>query len=475
MLRVSWPIVYKAGIAGVALYALSLIAYTHQSVEPIIFACLGVAFFFLARRNMRDGLGLLLIELIVSSHGHLLSLFNGRLSLRVLWFTLALVVYVSRTRIRVRSLRGVLKDDLLLPWVIFFLIVIYGVARGVGLGNGWNDVFLDANGYIYLLLAPLYIRHIQGQGSRRFFVSVMIGALCALSLMVVTLFLVFSNIYLESLTWMYRWARDTRLAEITWAGSRYFRVFLPSQLWLIVGVIGSFHVYREIRDKAYLALSGIFLATLFLSLSRSFGVGLVIGLGIYCMLVWRAGYSLMHVGLHLVRVLGVAFACIVILVFIPGNVGGIGGSALLSRITNGGEPGIQSRLAQFMPLVRASLIHPVLGSGFGSKATYISYDPRVRATSPDGSYTTYSFELGYLDIWLKLGLLGLIALGMGVYQLTKGLFSIKKEGWVWVAGLGAVLATHAFSPYLNHPLGIGYIVLTLSVLHGYRLDTHSEL
>lgn len=476
MLRVSWPTTYKAGIAGATLYVCSLVAYRNPVAQPYIFALLCVAFFLLAQRNVRDGLGLLLIELLVGSHGRLLSAFHSAVSLRMAWFVLIIFVYIARSRglFSLRRVREIARDDIGIAFVLVALAVAFGVTRGLAHGIPLASVVQDANGYFYLALAPLYFSYARTHRDRRFFISVIIGALAVLSFMTFALFLVFSNVYLERLAWVYSWARATYLAEITWAGSRYFRVFLPSQVWLMVGVLACFHVYREIRDLTYGVAAGVLCAALALSLSRSFAVGMCVGIIVYTLLAWRGGYSLTRMALQYATVALIALACVLFLVIIPGNVGGIGGSALLARVSDIGEPGIQSRLNQFGPLVRASLRYPFLGSGFGATATYQSVDPRVRALHPDGMYTTYAFELGYMDMWFKLGALGVVLFLFLCVRLTKRLLSIKKEGWVWLAGLAALLATHAFSPYLNHPLGLGYIIIIASFYYAHHRDSHSE-
>ncbi|MCH8049627.1 hypothetical protein IH979_02855 [Patescibacteria group bacterium] len=113
---------------------------------------------------------------------------------------------------------------------------------------------------------------------------------------------------------------------------------------------------------------------------------------------------------------------------------------------------------------------PIIGSGFGTEVTFISDDPRVRAINPSGEWTTYRFEWGYQDIWLKTGVLGLIAFGWyAILIFIAVIFTMKRHGNAWLsAGLGAgVLALfiiNIFTPFLNHPIGIISMLFVLPFL-----------
>jgi O-antigen ligase len=83
--------------------------------------------------------------------------------------------------------------------------------------------------------------------------------------------------------------------------------------------------------------------------------------------------------------------------------------------------------------------------------------------SPDGQFTTYAFEWGYLDILLKIGLAGLVVYLLLIVKIWRSGWSLGREGdfmpFGLLLGIAALLATNFFSPYLNHPLGIGYLLL----------------
>jgi O-antigen ligase len=132
----------------------------------------------------------------------------------------------------------------------------------------------------------------------------------------------------------------------------------------------------------------------------------------------------------------------------------------------------RSRWQLLGPLWAAVWRAPLLGSGFGSIVEYKSADPRiVRQTG--GTYRTYTFEWGYLDLWLKMGLLGFGAIGLILVVLVRDLSILwqnkKYSPWGRLAfgfclGLLTLAATHVFSPYLNHPLGFGVLLLVIAFL-----------
>lgn len=131
------------------------------------------------------------------------------------------------------------------------------------------------------------------------------------------------------------------------------------------------------------------------------------------------------------------------------------------------ELAVSSRWNLLYPMWQEIIEHPVVGSGFGAPVTFVSDDPRVRAVIPTGEWTTYRFEWGYQDIWLKMGLLGLAAFVAYAIVLTQAFrFTFRNHESRWLAlglyaGVIALFATHAFSPYLNHPIGIAFMLFVL--------------
>jgi hypothetical protein len=99
----------------------------------------------------------------------------------------------------------------------------------------------------------------------------------------------------------------------------------------------------------------------------------------------------------------------------------------------------------------------------------VTDDPRIRAIHPDGAWTTTSMEWGWLELWIKMGIfgpIGFVALFAYITIASTRMFKTEKA-WigVWVVGSSMfVYLTHFFSPYLNHPIGIGLILVFLIFL-----------
>jgi len=104
----------------------------------------------------------------------------------------------------------------------------------------------------------------------------------------------------------------------------------------------------------------------------------------------------------------------------------------------------------------------------------MSHDPRNRnEKNPDGSVTTYSFEWGWLSIWMKFGILGLLTYLYLILKILIDSVKLAMDKWPNSEGiliislmfsLIAIATIHIFSPYLDHPLGISFIIISIIIL-----------
>ncbi|MBU0598336.1 hypothetical protein KKF61_05120, partial [Patescibacteria group bacterium] len=176
-------------------------------------------------------------------------------------------------------------------------------------------------------------------------------------------------------------------------------------------------------------------------------------------------------------------ALITILVNLPlpgGSSDGISAGTLVKeRLTTTDEAALGSRFQLFKPLITKFFDNPVIGSGFGTTVTYQTLDPRTKDIN-GGWYTSYSFEWGYLDIVIKIGLIGLLVYLYFIWLIIKdGIKLLKitknKEEYLLILGLLfsliALLITHISTPYINHPLGIFLIIISAAILNTLKVKT----
>ncbi len=469
--------------AGLGLEVLSALGWlvTWPWLMPLLWVAVVLAVAVATIRQTEYGLYAVLFELFVGAKGHLLTLAvteSFSISLRIGIFAVVMLVWAGQGLYQWYTTKQWPETFLSLRhsrwwkhYLLLLLVIAWAVLWGVGRGNGLTAVALDANAWVYFLLAlPLY-DHLRGQAQQRLVVLLLIAAVSITCIKTIATFLAFTQELPDSiLRPLYYWLRNSGVGEITYAGQgndSLWRVFFQSQLYsLAAWAMASVVLLGTKTDQLRGWWIWIWLAssyTVVLSLSRSFWVGAaaaaVVVIGWY---LWhhRGQWPRLMIGLIImVAVVTVQYQSISWLA------GGGSGALIAERVTgSASEAAGASRLAQVEPLISAIVVHPVIGSGFGTAVTYQSQDPRIVERYPDGWYTTTAFELGYLDIWLKIGLVGLLVYLWLLARLWgHSVASERPYIAAWAVILVAIAATSAFSPYLNHPLGIGVVAVMMTL------------
>lgn len=362
------------------------------------------------------------------------------------------------------------------PTIILLLLLALTITLQLVHGlviNQRSLALLDFNAWPFFALIVIFITHIK-RYSPQLLIDSMFGATLFLAFKSVVLLWLFSHGLLGVGGVLYGWIRDTGVGEITHVVGPVFRIFFQSQLYCIFGSIIALSLILLDTTRTYMERVGLWIYFYFATLavvvsqSRSFWIGTAAGIaGIAIFAFYRQKTKSVYLLPSLI-VAGLLVASHLFTInVISGN---FSGNVLAGRFNNlPSEPASSTRLNELKPLHEAISKQPIFGYGFGKTLTYTSDDPRIRSKQADGQFTTYAFEWGYYDLWLKFG-----AIGLTIYLafIAHTAFLIGKETFIknnalaagMLAGLLALLATHNFSPYLNHPLGIGFLVLLTSWL-----------
>ncbi len=388
-------------------------------------------------------------------------------------------------------------------YFLLFLFLAWGVIWGLIRKNGISNVFFDANSYLYFALIFPFVYAIKEKEHLKAIFEILIASIIILSLKTIFLLFIFSHKMYYAMEFLYRWVRDFRLGEITlWQGG-FYRIFFQSHIYVLIALFFAVASMlpecnkmlqsnsRKIQNSKLKIQNGsvklkifsfnfllfiLFLSVILLGMSRSFWVGGFIAvIAMYIVFIFKLKYSWKKLAkftlqLALGMILSLALIFLVVKFPYPKESAEFSVDLLSERASSvSGEAGASSRWNLLPVLTRVIINHPIIGSGFGSTITYKSGDPRVLASSPTGEYTTYAFEWGYLDIIFKIGFAGMLAYLFLVWKIFKEYWNILRETYsVNVLGcmlaVIVILATSVFSPYMNHPLGIGYLMLCNVIL-----------
>ncbi len=498
---------------------LSFCAFVYPAFSDIVFLVILAMTLFLAAKDLTLAFLVLLAELCIGSQGGYLvsyGLMDGlNLSLRMGLFLTVVGVWVaqriaaildSATRSReVAAWRALPKHPLFAPTVSLVAVFAIAVTRGVLLGNGAANVFFDANGYLYLALLPVFVTVIRSHEARMASVAVVVASIFTTTAKALFVEFIFSHRLFYAASPLYIWIRDTRVGEITIQTGDFYRIFFQAHvfaIFLLFTAVLQLAFMPSWRGKAPKVLFTLVLATgtaMLLSLSRSFWFGGALAvLSIVAVLAVSRASLAVWKRLAVIGVVGIAGGMAVILLTysfpFPKKGSDVAFGELFGKraFSFSGESAANSRWILLPELVAAGKEYPILGSGFGKEVTYRTEDPRLLADNPTGEYTTFAFEWGYHDLWVKLGALGLavyawflaVIITPWVRKVRDGLGAFKRPhieadpphnmapvvALGVVAGLIALLATNVFSPYLNHPLGIGILMLVAAFAYGERQE-----
>lgn len=459
-----------------ALYAIGILGY-YTSFAPILLLLMIIASAVCAYKRVDVAMYLVFIELFSNPHGALLLVPVGgfEVSMRMAIFLGVMTgwgIGIITKRYQINT-----SHPMVHTYAPLALAIIIGITAGF-LSYNPIEAFKDANAYLYVAyLLPLLSVEWSGKQKHELLQILAAGAIWA-TLISMTILYVFTHFWVALLSAFYELLRDLRIAEVTELGSGTYRVFVQSQLFTIIfgGLVLAMSPTQD-KKRWALGLGAMVVAITALSLSRSFWVGiipaLIIALGLMIKTyIPSIKQAVTFVGWSaLTGLAGILLIAAVTLFPIPSPT--FGGDHLVDslkdRTTQTSDAGISSRWNLLWPMIDTIFESPVMGSGFGTAVTFTTDDPRARAINPDGTWTTTSMEWGWLELWIKMGILGPLAFLYIGYEYLKRLWGYLNTEQAWI-GIGLITAllfvfgTHVFSPYLNHPIGLGVLLFIIPFL-----------
>lgn len=444
-------------------------AYFYNPLKIIGAILITIITLFLTYKNLENGLLILFAELIIGSKGHLFEL--GPVSIRMIIFTIIMLVYFIKLfnkDERLRIIAQIKEFKAKSYFIILAFFVLASLINAFLYNNNLTNILADFNAWLFfLLIFPILSVYYQAKTEvyHRLKIVVM-AAFLWLGLETFIILYVFTH-NLGIVSDLYLWLRRTGVAEVTPTLGSWPRIFLQSQIYAAITLVALPFLKRQSWFLIILAW-GISL----LSMSRSFWLGLIVVLALgFLLQLLFFGWSKIWSKIFLVVGGFLASLVLILLVVyfpIP-KPGSFSPDSFMKRVSfDSSEAAVASRWS-LLPMMWQEIVkNPIMGFGYGKTITYKSSDPKVLQNNPDGNYTTYAFEWGYLALWLKLGLLGLLAyLILIITTVYQGLKKWRKNDILAGAlslSLLIVMVVNFFTPYLDHPLGIGFLLLAIVII-----------
>lgn len=477
-------------IAFLSIFAASALSFRFPAVGTILAAAIAIAALLASRKRLVYGSAMVLAELIFGSLAGktmAISLLGASIPLRFVLFAAVGAVWLARLlQSRVRWP----QKNILIGVTALLCAVGWGIANGLARGTGLKTVFFDANAYFFLPIILVFSASVENEQDQEIFKKFLKGGAVAISVLTLAALYFFSHAFWNPAgVYAYKWLRDSRIAEITALSGGTYRIFMQSQIFCLLAFIyaafgfqrGQTPYHEEkgsvpLKKGWKLWIWGVLPASaLLVSGSRSFALGLV-----SAAIAWaaiklssrRADNSSATTTFAKVAVftLGAIIAYAAILFFpLPQSRSQASFQDMLrSRSVSQRDAATASRWSLLKVLNEKIMQSPITGSGFGASITYRSSDPRIISTT-GGSYTTSAFEWNYHDILVKMGIFGLLAYGLLLWAAFSILMKTELSRRIWlVPAFFALITLNAVSPYLNHPLGIGYLGLLLALAESKR-------
>lgn len=459
-----------------ALYGIGIFGYS-TGTSSVLLGFLALLCAVLAFKKLDSALLLVFIELFSNPHGALLLANVGGFAVSMRMAIFIGVMTGWGIGWLMRRYQPSLKDGR----AQIFLFVAFAAALGFIIGVFTRDpvaVFKDGNAYLYLFyLLPVLCVTWTHRHRNDLLQILAAGAIWAAFLSFSILY-IFTHFWVALLTPVYELLRDLRIAEVTDVGNGVYRVFVQSQMF--TAIFGWFVLALSLtkeKRRWLVGLGAVIIAIVLLALSRSFWVGLIPAFVFLLFMLYRTARPKFSVAARFVcwsaltAVMGVALLLVVALFPVPDPslAGGSLIDSLKDRTTEIGDAGISSRWKLLTPMLNTIFESPLVGHGFGKAVTFQTDDPRIRAINPDGTWSTTSMEWGWLELWIKMGIFGPIGFLYAAYELIKRLwvYCWTEQAWIGLAlvtGLIFIYGTHFFSPYLNHPIGLGYLLFLIPFL-----------
>lgn len=509
-------LILKITAICIIFYILSFFAYLFPILNNIIFWLIIIGAFALTIKKLEYGIFIVLTELFMGVKGYLFSFSLGDkfiLSIRIALFAIVFLVwFFRRTKTFEADKYNFIKSKFFIPFAILTIFIIIGCATAIINGNFFRNIFFDINGYLYFAFIFPIFDIIHSKIKIRKLIQYLVAGGLAVSFLTFYVAIGFTIMHQEARPdiaglkstektleeekegefmishsifakeelqskqffrqlntpkpYIYRWTQDIGLGEISYLTGPFFRFFSAGQIYsaiIFIFLLAKFLMNKNLKLKKhiFLLLSCAFCGlAAFTGFSRSIWIGLIAAF--IFMLFNLPKKRAAKITLYMIGI--IALTLIIVGTLLP-QVYDLVGDRVSSITKPKTEAAASNRYNVLDPAFKKIKEHPILGTGFGTTIEYESV-----AFEKFGTIRVFSFEWTYLDTIIEIGILGLLAYLYFLWTIFKQGYKVKnKENKkliiCFLSAVVLIIITNITTPYLNHPLGIGFLVITCATIY----------
>lgn len=405
---------------------------------------------------------LLFAEYLLGGAGHFFEL--GGIALRT-WLTIDfLLLYFTYFLVHKKYQTIKIEKNILFLIITFYCLLILAGILGYYHQHSFKFIIQDFLPFIFLLLFIPATEFLKDQKVQKFIKYLIFAFIISSALWALFNFILFTSQTAILHHAYYNWLRDFALAKITLVTPSYWRIVFPEQILLVplFLVIANFYLIK--KENIYLWVLLFLNLILALNISRAYFLGL--GLAWIFLLFknkfkhwWKL--SLINLLIFLTIFIGLN------LTFSKGQDSGL--AILGLRINSIQQPELETsttnRLELLAPIISLIKQQPLTGQGLGQDLNFIN--------SKQEWQNTRQFDWGYLEMWLKWGLLALINFLLIIFYILKNNYQInKKQPLYWGLFISwlALLIINLTTPALFHVLIIIYLAFNLVLIANQKIN-----
>lgn len=401
---------------------------------------------------------IIILELVLGGSGRLIT-FGSILTLRYIIFFIAVNYFILK--LMVNNFK--IKENLFyIDIVFFFFFFAFAIANGILNGYQISNVIVASQGYLYLLIyLPISLLIDNKEKSKKIF-QLFINSAVVLSLVSLTIFVIF---YFDN-TKAYLFTTILSKLDYGYIALRggLPAVFLKTSPFIAIAFVHLLVQYINLKnEKNFINIVKLSILLFGIVSTMSMGIWIATFVGVLLVIILSKGKS---------KLLG-----LILIVLLMGVVYYFLSDYIMVSLTNRLSIEDSSFIIKFDQLFR--LIENwrnklIFGNGFGIEITFLT---------ELGRRTMVNFELFWLQLLVNMGLIGFIVyIKIFIKSMYLSIKISKVSSFIerqhlksLIIGLVVLAIISSVNPFLNNPIGIGYLVIVMSTISTYSIDLKNKV